>query len=450
MGGSSSKSDTTVINSAIANVINKSVLKSTQNCQNTLNLNQNLTLTCTPSDSVQQLIIQGKTQCALAGKPKSVCDSIVACDFSNIKQSETASFNGSCQVNNQQIQDIQANIQNQLQAAAKQTNDTLGQAFQSLAQGAAGGGSNSNTSSTTNKIINNISNSVDQEFVQSLVNQFAANQNITITGSGVNAKGISQDLQLQITVSTMSSNSNIQTAVAQLSGSATGTADQSNTTFIDNLIDTVGKVVGGATQAYLIICVVGMLILLGFGFLVYKFLGGEGGVTQTAVAVDSLAKNPTISKAMVGGNIKNMKFENWMVIGFVVLGLIWFSCKDKKSKSKVPEDFSIDGRVPCYNKPKYYPNYDDPEDILYRQMTDYNHPLPFNDMNEGFGVAGYLAPVAMIADDQLDEGFCQMGNNCMLFNRFYPNTFAMGSDDHTEYNDLVQEFEPEFPYQYNN
>ncbi len=335
--GQKNSSTSTVLNNAISNVINSSVISNTQRCQNSLSLNQNMKFVCNPPESVALATTNRKADCIIKGGGDA-CNSIVACDYSNIKQDMNVSFTAGCKVDNEQVLKIQADIQSKLESKMKDSEDSIGKAVQQLA---SIGGSSSDTSNITNNITNNIKNSVTQNFVQEMLNQFSASQDIEATASsGIRVSGISQNMQLSITTDLASKNKTLQDTIAKLSNESTATVEKESKTFLTDLINGLANIVGGTTNAYIVtVIIVGVVFMFAI-FIGYKFLGGEGvidNVTDAAIKLND-GQSSIETKSMSGGfgnfNLtgiyNNMKMNKWslLVVGALLVALYLYSSSD--------------------------------------------------------------------------------------------------------------------------
>ena len=228
--GSKKSKKTEILKETINETLMESFMNVTTSCQNSIDVNQNISLECNPSVEHKRIARENYKICnelLLAQTPYldmskmedyqlECTKASKACILTDVNQESLINFSSTCSIDSKMTNDVQDQMLKTLTDRSKNSSDGFTDALNGAVDGLAKMGDNVTSSSfggsskedlkDTTKVLNKLTQSVSQEMLQEMANSFSVNQDISISGDDTYASGISQKAQLDIVADLMSKN----------------------------------------------------------------------------------------------------------------------------------------------------------------------------------------------------------------------------------------------------
>jgi hypothetical protein len=233
MGNSSSSSVKSSIN-AINRMINESYLSATNSCKVDVNLPQTISFQCNVSDETAQLLIAAESQCRgqytdlSAEKVNEMCppDSFKSCVIDGVSQDMVVSSRTNCQIDNDMINTMKADLQQKLENAANSESDAFGEALVNATRVLNPDGSDEENIETKTEIINEIVSKITVDLVNKIQARYNSAQTLEFEGQSYSLKNVSQSLTMDIVTQALSQSTTLSDLEGSLSNDASNKSEK--------------------------------------------------------------------------------------------------------------------------------------------------------------------------------------------------------------------------------
>lgn len=281
MGNNTSK--TTIIRNALQAVqksLNESIISLNSKCK-AEGTTENVLMNVAKGNEFNARTIE---KCLDMGNSPLECREFMASAYMrNVTQQAMVQVAATCEISQSMVNDIQAQMSNNLTMQMKQMNDDFGKALNSLVSAFNVSGENDETTSITNEMafVNEIVNRMTLEVMQEAVSTASATNRMTNSAEGlalVEAEGILMDATSAVLINALSKSESLSKAVASMQNEAKTEVTVQNkglTDLADSVLGGISKVIGTATVGPAIACVVALFVLGIGAFVFLKLMGGS-------------------------------------------------------------------------------------------------------------------------------------------------------------------------------
>jgi len=221
MGAKASKSLTNT-STFITDIVLSTVVTSNTNCTTTGTISQNQDVSV-DGTAYTQLMAPVLQTCLAAGQKPADCAALVqGVQLNGVNQGADITITTTCVVNNDVVNQVQANLENQINQKLASTSDDIGDALKGIVSALNPKGSSSTSLSNSAVVKNTIASTFTVDAVQSMVTSFAAQQSQAISiknQPGVYAN-FNQNLKLRVMSDLVAKNSTLSSAVATVDNSS--------------------------------------------------------------------------------------------------------------------------------------------------------------------------------------------------------------------------------------
>ena len=285
MGNSSSKTVQSSIE-AVNKMVNESYLSATNSCKVDVALPQTIKFTCDVSDETTQLLASAEAECkgtyasffgevdsmtpsqirAMGDAINSACppENYKACVVSGISQDAVVSSRVNCQIDNDMVNDLKADLQQRLENAASNETDAFGEALVNATRVLNPGGSDEEVIESKTKIITDIVNTINVDLVNEIQSQYDASQTLQFEGQSYSLKDVAQTMTLDIVTQALSQNTTLAETATKVSNETKNEASSQDKGLTD-IFETFGELfsnpwfIGGVIAVVVLMFVLALL-----------------------------------------------------------------------------------------------------------------------------------------------------------------------------------------------
>lgn len=284
MGNSSSKS-TTIRNalSAVQKALNESIVSVNNSCKAEATASNTLVNLAEGDARVETAVLR----CLELGNTPEGCAKLrTGATMKDVDMRATSSISAGCEIKQDMLADIQAQMKSNLEAQMKQMNDDFGKALNSMVKAFNVAGSDDETTSITNEqaFSSEVVNKMTIQVVQEAVAKAAAMNDFTNSAKGLassTVEGIVMDAQAAVLMNALAKSEALQKAAASMENEAKTNTDIQNkglTDLTDSVFGGISGVISSATTAWGM--AIGGAILIAFCACMVLMFGMGGGSSR--------------------------------------------------------------------------------------------------------------------------------------------------------------------------